>query len=180
MSGSPLADAHNMTNSQKWYRNVYLHSDHWLDLRAEKLALNTFCEQCGGAGPYDVHHRRYRNIFDCSVGDLVTLCRKCHKAEHAVLSAANSNAIRRASLEIPRFTSNEKWKEARLKAGKTAWSAMTGNKPEAVALRKAHEERLKTKAIEEKKARKMLLPKGQNRSFREHLKELGIQDQIVA
>lgn len=66
---------------REWYRSVYLHSDHWRELRARKLANNPRCQRCG-AKAGDVHHRRYRSIFDVQLRDLESLCRKCHKAEH--------------------------------------------------------------------------------------------------
>ena len=76
-----------LIKNKHWYRTVYLRSDHWLNLRADKLAVNPVCQHCEGKGPYDVHHLDYRNLTDCTAADLVTLCRKCHIAEHARIDA---------------------------------------------------------------------------------------------
>lgn len=70
-----------VNDKRHYYRNEYLLSDHWKALRSEKLKRNPFCERCGRKGR-DVHHLRYRNLFDVLLSDLETLCRKCHKKEH--------------------------------------------------------------------------------------------------
>lgn len=62
---------------------VYLLSDHWKALRQERLKKDQFqCQCCGTKYHLQVHHLRYRNIYDVLVEDLKTLCRTCHKAEH--------------------------------------------------------------------------------------------------
>lgn len=66
---------------REWYRTVYLLSDHWKRLRGTKLASKPNCERCG-ASAIDVHHVRYRKIFDVKLRDLLSLCRKCHIEEH--------------------------------------------------------------------------------------------------
>lgn len=72
------------TDHRHWYRKVYLSSDHWKRLKQQKLILNPCCERCGVKGRLDVHHAKYRNIFDVGTADLITLCRRCHKKEHDV------------------------------------------------------------------------------------------------
>ena len=67
---------------QTWYRKVYLLSEHWKGLRRAKLAVNPKCEICGKKTHLDVHHLRYKNIYDVLVSDLQTLCRRCHKKHH--------------------------------------------------------------------------------------------------
>lgn len=67
---------------QVWYRKVYLLSEHWKGLRKMKLKINPRCEICGVKRKLDVHHLRYKNIYDVLVEDLQTLCRKCHKKHH--------------------------------------------------------------------------------------------------
>jgi len=67
---------------QKWYREVYLLSEHWKGLRRAKLAISPKCEICGRKTRLDVHHLRYKNIYDVLVEDLQTLCRRCHKKHH--------------------------------------------------------------------------------------------------
>jgi 5-methylcytosine-specific restriction endonuclease McrA len=67
---------------QKWYRDVYLLSEHWKVLRKAKLTISPQCEICGKKRRLDVHHLRYKNIYDVLVEDLQTLCRRCHKKHH--------------------------------------------------------------------------------------------------
>lgn len=70
------------TDHREWYRGVYLKSDHWKELKALKLTHNPICQRCGFKHHLDVHHVNYRNIFDVSLSDLLTLCRICHNKEH--------------------------------------------------------------------------------------------------
>ena len=73
------------TNDHKWwYREIYLHSDHWTNLRAEKLRITPYCENCKATSDLDVHHVNYRQLFDVQVTDLKTFCRKCHTEHHIV------------------------------------------------------------------------------------------------
>ena len=65
------------TNDHKWwYWNVYLESDHWKQLRAEKLKSSPRCETCGSKDRIEPHHLNYKNLFDVQLSDLKTLCRK--------------------------------------------------------------------------------------------------------
>lgn len=70
------------TDHREWYRNVYLHSEHWSDLKARKLSANPECQRCGSKFRLDIHHVNYRNIFDVELSDLLTLCRGYHDKEH--------------------------------------------------------------------------------------------------
>ena len=66
-----------------WYREVYLCSAHWYELRALKLARHgRLCDKCGERRTLDVHHLNYRHIFDVGLDDLQCLCRACHNEEH--------------------------------------------------------------------------------------------------
>lgn len=70
------------TARQNYYRNVYLLSEHWKRLRKAKLKINPQCEICGRKTKLDVHHLRYKNLYDVLVEDLQTLCRRCHRKHH--------------------------------------------------------------------------------------------------
>ena len=72
----------NTTDNREWYRTVYLRSEHWRNLKSRKLAARPFCERCNKSNHLDVHHIRYKHIFDVELWDLLTLCRKCHTEEH--------------------------------------------------------------------------------------------------
>lgn len=61
----------------------FLASVFWANIREEKLRLNPVCELCGNPKSRNVHHKFYRpNPYDVQVGDLQTLCKKCHRSEH--------------------------------------------------------------------------------------------------
>lgn len=77
------------TDKRDYYRNVYLLSEHWKSLREEKLNINPVCEICGCNKRIDVHHLRYKNLYDVLVEDLQTLCRKCHKKVHGINNKFN-------------------------------------------------------------------------------------------
>lgn len=72
------------TDKRDWYRTVYLLSDHWKELRARKLATHPACEDCGSRDRVEPHHLRYRHIFDVTVADLRSLCRRHHTEWHKV------------------------------------------------------------------------------------------------
>lgn len=80
----------NTDKSRKELYADYLHSDHWRNLRSQKLILSHYaCECCGArrsdGRPIQVHHINYRNWFDCTVDDLLTLCKQCHRWFHLAI-----------------------------------------------------------------------------------------------
>lgn len=70
------------TDHREWYRNVYLKSDHWKELRARKIRENPTCQRCPSFAGVDVHHVNYKSLFDVEMSDLLSLCRQCHDKEH--------------------------------------------------------------------------------------------------
>jgi len=69
-------------DNRKYYRKIYIKTDHWKSLKNEKLSHQHFCEMCRKSNNLDVHHLRYRNLYDVSIEDLKVLCRRCHTKEH--------------------------------------------------------------------------------------------------
>jgi len=68
---------------KEWYRTIYLNSKHWIELRAAAFeAHGRQCVECRRTGSLDVHHLRYRNIYDVTVADLQPMCRECHDRTH--------------------------------------------------------------------------------------------------
>lgn len=68
---------------KQWYRLVYLKSHHWIGLKAQIFFIKgKKCEECKSRFRIQVHHIRYRNIFDVKLFDLQVLCFKCHKKKH--------------------------------------------------------------------------------------------------
>lgn len=68
----------------EWYRWRYLKSDHWTRLRAAKLSAEPRCERCRRAASEQVHHLRYRSIYDVTLIDLQAVCRDCHRGAHNI------------------------------------------------------------------------------------------------
>jgi 5-methylcytosine-specific restriction endonuclease McrA len=81
-------------NKRDYYRNVYLRSEHWKNLRKEKKKLNPVCEVCGSKKKLDVHHINYRMLYDVLLEDLQTLCRRCHNKRHKVLDRFKKKSLR--------------------------------------------------------------------------------------
>lgn len=99
-----------LTNSQIWYREVYLKSEHWRNLRNQALqAYGRFCAKCRAVSSLDVHHLRYRNIYDVLVTDLQVLCRPCHEKEHKKVPViVLKNLPKEIADQIHRYISNGK------------------------------------------------------------------------
>lgn len=67
------------------YRERYLQSEEWKDLRYKKFVRDgSRCEICGEDSIHnDIHHVFYPRVWsDTSVGDVVVLCRNCHSKIH--------------------------------------------------------------------------------------------------
>lgn len=71
-----------------YYRDVYLASDHWKTLRVAKLAKhNSRCQICGHVSTSnDVHHVKYKKLWDVGLRDLRVVCRFCHNQIHELLT----------------------------------------------------------------------------------------------
>lgn len=70
------------------YREGYLKSDHWRNLRLKKLVVSgTLCHFCRkDSASNDVHHVKYpKNLTDTKLSHLRVLCRRCHNLVHEVL-----------------------------------------------------------------------------------------------
>lgn len=78
----------------RFYRNVYLTSEHWKNLRKEKLEKQSKCERCGTALSLDVHHENYRGLYDVTLEDLHVFCRVCHNKEHHKKKKKKNNTSR--------------------------------------------------------------------------------------
>lgn len=73
--------------TQRERYNTYLKSTHWASLRSRQLQTYSLCQACGASARLHVHHIRYRNLVDCDLGDLATLCDNCHSDLHATIAA---------------------------------------------------------------------------------------------
>jgi hypothetical protein len=71
------------TEAQREYREVYLRSDHWQEVRKAALErAGRRCQVCNGDKQLDVHHRTYERKGREEPGDVTVLCRKCHETFH--------------------------------------------------------------------------------------------------
>lgn len=74
----------------------YLLSDHWQNVRKERLEIDGYqCQFCGCRGtaknPLVVHHFTYHNLGREDVwNDLVTVCSSCHSGIHALMQRQTS------------------------------------------------------------------------------------------
>ena len=71
-----------VNDKRNYYREEYLKSPHWSELRNKKMQESRCCEICGSNHRLDVHHLNYRNLFDVVIEDLQVLCRRCHASIH--------------------------------------------------------------------------------------------------
>lgn len=87
-------EAYNITKYE--YRNGYLRSEHWKQVRYKRLKYDKFrCRLCGSTENLNVHHTRYDNLRDEDIKhDVVTLCYTCHSMAHTIknFSKAEYNA----------------------------------------------------------------------------------------
>jgi len=67
------------------YRQEYLRSKEWKDLRNLILGTSCDCQCCNIVKATDVHHLVYRNIVDVTVNDLLPVCRECHNLIHQAI-----------------------------------------------------------------------------------------------
>jgi len=69
----------------------YLQSDHWKALRrkkhkqARRKGKHSRCAVCAATDRLDVHHVRYKRLYNVKTKDLRILCRACHDAVHELL-----------------------------------------------------------------------------------------------
>jgi len=65
----------------------FLGSDYWKLVRSKVLERDEYsCCLCSSKVKLDIHHKTYvhhKNELN-HLGDLITLCRKCHKKQHSV------------------------------------------------------------------------------------------------
>jgi hypothetical protein len=64
---------------------AYLESDHWKSLRRQKLEQSGYkCSKCGSPCNLQVHHLRYRSIYNVKLSDLEVLCQYHHLKQHGI------------------------------------------------------------------------------------------------
>lgn len=67
----------------EWYRNVYLNSSAWKQLREKALKRDGHvCQGCLENIATEVHHLTYDNVGDELLFQLISVCRDCHLKIH--------------------------------------------------------------------------------------------------
>lgn len=104
--------------TRKEYREEYLKSEEWNNLRNTILGTSPDC-QCCGKKATDVHHMIYRNIVDIKITDLIPVCRECHDYIHQAIKdgwisqdTKDLDIIREKTLKInfdDDYSSYRKW-----------------------------------------------------------------------
>ena len=68
---------------RRWQYRRYLRSSGWKRRRRAAVKRAGFrCERCGCGGRLEVHHLTYERLGHERPGDLVALCRACHRQAH--------------------------------------------------------------------------------------------------
>lgn len=49
---------------RQYYRKIYLQSDHWKELKLQKMEQISYCEECKSPQFLDVHHVNYKKLYD--------------------------------------------------------------------------------------------------------------------
>lgn len=93
--------------TRKEYREEYLKSPEWKELRDTIMAAQPDCQCCSDVKASDPHHMVYRNIVDVKASDILPVCRKCHDLIHQAISdrfisqdPEEFEEIRRKTLDI--------------------------------------------------------------------------------
>lgn len=72
---------------QKMSYEDYLQSPEWKDTRRRALVKScNRCEMCGSKTDVRVYHKTYERKGHELPGDLIVLCKRCHEAEHGLLT----------------------------------------------------------------------------------------------
>jgi hypothetical protein len=81
-----------MSSFKVQYRENYLKSNHWFSLKTTALThYNCICAVCGHkSADNDVHHVKYKKLYNVELCDLRVLCRGCHNRVHLLL---NNNTL---------------------------------------------------------------------------------------
>lgn len=81
--GSSLFFRSSFSFMTSFYRDVYLKSEPWKQVRNKKAKHHDTCAACGASGPLDAHHLIYpKNILKTKARHLRMVCRRCHDAIH--------------------------------------------------------------------------------------------------
>ncbi len=66
--------------------HAHLRSHRWFALRLRVLVRSGgICERCGERAMVDVHHLTYRRLGHERMGDVLGVCRPCHRELHGLL-----------------------------------------------------------------------------------------------
>jgi len=76
---------HRVKYTRQEYREEYLKSKEWQNLRSLVISAKCACQCCKESDATDVHHLVYRNLVDVTINDLIPVCRTCHNLIHEAI-----------------------------------------------------------------------------------------------
>lgn len=79
----------------------YLQSQHWKEIRQEKIMSRPFCQVCGVDNPR-IHHKHYSSMNNERIQDLITTCPSCHRLIHKYFGI-NVKKINKKILRVKRL-----------------------------------------------------------------------------
>jgi hypothetical protein len=73
------------SKAESWYKDVYLNSDHWKDVRNRYIQKHgNYCQTCGSRRSLQLHHKTYERLWAERLNDLVMLCDIHHAEQHDI------------------------------------------------------------------------------------------------
>ena len=107
---------HKVKYNRHEYREEYLRSEEWKNLRSLVLNMRCNCQCCNSIKATDVHHLVYRNLVDVTVNDLIPVCRECHNLIHQAIkdefisqNPAYFKQIKKRTLNIRKNNRYNRW-----------------------------------------------------------------------
>lgn len=80
----------------------YLQSHEWKRTRDRRVLMDKKCQICGRPFDLQVHHMTYRNIYHEHPGDLITVCKNCHRRIEEKKSKPSGDSFGIVNNEIAR------------------------------------------------------------------------------
>ena len=98
-----------MAGAKKRYR-AFLDGETWRQLRELKLKDSPFCERCGVKENLQVHHRHYGRQWGTErLGDLETLCGRCHRKRHPSKRKLKSRRLGKRERQQMKTSKRARW-----------------------------------------------------------------------
>lgn len=111
----------------------YLKSEHWKVLRRKRLEIAGYkCEKCGTPYALQVHHLRYKKIYDVTPEDLRVECSVCHAKEHRLKPVFVPPAFHPRRVVQPQWKTDSTVRSRRLKKTLKKSKALLRSQPRSI------------------------------------------------